>query len=129
MAVRRDERPGTAPTTIALAWSWDFRQQGDERCAVSATFTTETAKTQPPIARSLSINWAGDANAVGHDGATAIVPGLGRVDATCAAGANGVRWVTVTGPSSATVTTRQDRRPRPSRSAPARSPCRCPTTG
>jgi hypothetical protein len=100
--------PGTAPTTISLAWSWDFTTQGDERCAVDATFTTEKATSAtPPIARSLSLNWRGDDNAAGHDGASVDVPGLGRVDATCAAGVNGTRWVTITGPGGATVTTRQ----------------------
>jgi hypothetical protein len=98
---------GVAPTTISLVWSWDFTQTGRERCAVSATFVTAAPRDKPPLARSLSIAWRGDANAAGHDGATAIVPGLGRVDATCAAGPDGVRWVTITGPGGAAVTTRQ----------------------
>lgn len=99
---------GVAPTTISLAWSWDFTKAGDERCAVDATFTTEKdSSTVAPVARSLSINWRGDPNSVGRDSASVVVPGLGQVDATCAAGPAGTRWVTITGPGGATVTTRQ----------------------
>ena len=98
---------GADPTTLSLAWSWDFSDEGNARCTVDASFATETAGTAAPLARSLSLAWRGEANAAGRDGQTAIVEGLGRVDVTCAPGRDGTRWVTVTGPSAATVTRRE----------------------
>jgi len=100
---------GVAPVTWAVSWSWDFSNPGHERCAVTATIVSENTATEAaPLARSLNINWQGESNASGRDGATAIVPGLGRVDVTCAPGTEGVRWVTVTGVDGAVVTTRQN---------------------
>jgi hypothetical protein len=99
--------PGALPTTIALTWSWDFRVEGREKCLVDATFVTEAPPEQHPLARSLQIAWRGDENAVGRDGATAIIDGIGRIDATCGAGLDGVRWVTITGPESGTLTQRE----------------------
>lgn len=98
---------GAPPTTIALSWSWDFRVEGRESCRVEASFVTEAPPEAHPLARSLQIAWRGDENAPGRDGATAIVDGIGRVDATCGAGPDGVRWVTITGPAAATLTQRE----------------------
>jgi len=95
------------PTTLSLAWSWDFTQTGQYRCSVNASFATQAEGASRPLARSTSLNWRGDANAAGNDGTTTIVEGLGRVDVSCQAGADGTRWVTITGPESATITKRE----------------------
>ena len=98
---------GLPPTTLSLAWSWDFSDQGNARCAVSATLATETAGTAAPLARSVSINWRGDENAPKRNGQTTIVEGLGRIDVTCDRYTGGVRYITITGPEAATITKRE----------------------
>ena len=95
------------PTTLSLAWSWDFTQTGQYRCSVNASFATEAPGASRPLARSVNLNWRGDPNAAGRDGTTTIVEGLGRVDVTCQPGSDGVRWVTITGPDGATITKRE----------------------
>lgn len=96
-----------APTTLSLAWSWDFTQTGSYRCSVNASFATPAAGASRPLARGVSLNWRGDPNAAGRDGTTTIVEGLGRVDVSCQPGADGTRWVTITGPDGATITKRE----------------------
>jgi hypothetical protein len=95
------------PTTLSLAWSWDFTQTGSYRCSVNASFATEAPGAARPLARSVGLNWRGDANAAGRSGATKIVEGLGRIDVSCEPGTDGTRWVTITGPESATITRRE----------------------
>jgi hypothetical protein len=99
--------PAADATTLSLAWSWDFTETGSYRCSVSASFATEAEGDSRPLARSTSLNWRGDANASGRSGTTTIVEGLGRVDVSCEPGAAGVRWVTISGPQSATITRRE----------------------
>lgn len=96
-----------APTTLSLAWSWDFTQTGQYRCSVNASFATEAPGGSRPLARSVNLDWRGDPNAAGRDGTTTIVDGLGRIDVSCQPGAEGVRWVTITGPDGATITKRE----------------------
>lgn len=98
---------GAPPTTLSLAWSWDFTDAGAARCTVQASFVTETAGAARPLARSVAVAWRGEANAPARQGRTAIVEGLGRVDVSCEPGRDGVRWVTVTGPAGATITRRE----------------------
>lgn len=99
---------GVAPTTLSLAWGWDFTETGNYRCAVSATFATETPGTARPLARSFGVNWRGADNAAANNGQTTIVEGLGRIDVTCDKGVDGTRWVTITGPDGATITRREN---------------------
>jgi hypothetical protein len=99
--------PGVPPTTLMLAWSWDFSDPNNSRCAVSASLATETNGSQHPLARSFSVNWHGDENAPGHSGATAMVDGIGRIDVTCDRYDSGIHYVTITGPDGATIIDRQ----------------------
>ncbi|MCW2966732.1 MAG: hypothetical protein JWM71_504, partial [Solirubrobacteraceae bacterium] len=96
-----------SPTTLSLAWSWDFSDPSSARCAVSASFATETDGTSRPLARGVSVNWKGDDNAPAHNDQTRIVDGLGRIDVTCDSLDSGVRFVTITGPDTATITDRE----------------------
>lgn len=97
-----------APTTLSLAWQWDFTQTGNYRCSVNATFATQVPGESRPLARSTMLNWRGEANAPGRTGTTTIVEGLGRVDVSCEPGVDGVRWVTITGPQGATIIRREN---------------------
>ncbi|WP_259316033.1 hypothetical protein [Capillimicrobium parvum] len=96
-----------APTTLKLTWQWDLGQSGGERCHVEGTFTSQTASSTPPVARSAQVLWRGDANAAGRDGASVEVPGVGTLAIACRPGPLGTRALTVDTAQGATVTTRE----------------------
>jgi len=96
-----------APTTLHLTWVWDMSSTGSESCHVEATFTTQAAGTDAPLARSVQVGWRGDGNAAGRDSAAVDVPGLGTVALRCEAGTTGNRTLTIDTAQGATITTRE----------------------
>ena len=85
---------GAPPTVVELSWNWNFAGGTDSSCSVTANFTTEAAGTNPPVARSLAVNWSGDGNAIGNGAAATEVPGLGNARVDCQA-AGGIRRFTL----------------------------------
>ena len=81
-------------TAVELSWEWDFRQGPTSRCHIEANFTTEGIGDVPPFARSLAVNWRGDANAAGNSAWTADVPALGDARLDCQATPTGIRRFT-----------------------------------
>ena len=87
--------PGRPPTTLRLSWSWDFTDPANARCFVTATFVTERSGEAGTQARSLTANWRGEADAVGHDQASVAMPGVGTFELSCEPGTAGRRLLRV----------------------------------
>jgi hypothetical protein len=94
-------------TTLSLDWEWDFTNPSKSRCQVEAVFRTETAQTTFPLARSLQIQWHGEANGNAQaNGYRSIeFPGLGTVSIRCEPGEP--RQIRVESAAGATITTRE----------------------
>ncbi|MGI8461263.1 MAG: hypothetical protein ACR2OC_06445 [Solirubrobacterales bacterium] len=86
---------GGPPTAVELSWQWDFTDGSKSRCHVDANFTTEAAGADPPLARSLVVNWRGENSSTGNSAWTAELPGLGSARVDCQPGVNGVRRFTL----------------------------------
>jgi hypothetical protein len=94
-------------TTLSLDWEWDFTNPSKARCHVEAVFRTETAQTTFPLARSLQIQWHGEAggNAQANGYRSIEFPGLGTVSIRCEPGEP--RQIRVESGAGATITTRE----------------------
>ncbi len=94
-------------TTLSLDWEWDFTNPSKARCYVQAIFRTETAQTTFPLARSLQIQWHGEANGNAQaNGYRSIeFPGLGPVSIRCEPGEP--RQIRVESSAGAKITTRE----------------------
>jgi hypothetical protein len=82
---------GRAPTEVRLSWSWDFEDPAGARCAIAATFVSEGAGSEGPVARGLSLAWNGESGVPAQAVATTPVPGLGTVLLRCDPRPEGVR--------------------------------------
>jgi hypothetical protein len=92
-------------TTLSLDWEWDFTKPSEARCHVDALFSTETAATTFPLARTLQVVWHGEANAAAYGSAETEFPGLGTVSIRCEPGEP--RQIRVESPAGAKVITRE----------------------
>lgn len=94
-----------APIGVHVTWVWDFTSTGSARCHAEAEIVAQTAGSTGIAAA--QVVWRGDAAAAGRDVASTDVPGVGRLTVVCQAGPSGIRNVTLTTGSGATVITRQ----------------------
>jgi hypothetical protein len=92
-------------TTLSLDWEWDFTKPSEARCHVDALFSTETAATTFPLARTLQVVWHGEANAAAYGSSATEFPGLGTVSIRCEPGQP--RQIRVESPAGAKVITRE----------------------
>lgn len=103
--------PGGVPlapvTTLSLDWEWDFTNPSEARCHVEAVFRTETDLTTYPMARSLQVQWHGEAggNAAANGYRAIEFPGLGTVSIRCEPGEP--RQIRVESAAGAKITTRE----------------------
>jgi hypothetical protein len=96
------------PTTLDMDWEWDFSSPKSARCHVNATFRTETASTERPLARSVQIVWRRERNATEKNTRSSVdVPGLGTVTAVCEAGPSGVRRLSIDNPTGGKIVIRE----------------------
>ncbi len=94
-------------TSLSLDWEWDFTNPSEARCHVEAVFATETNLQTSPLARSLQVQWHGEANGNAQaNGYRSIeFPGLGTVSLRCEPGEP--RQIKVESPNGAKITTRE----------------------
>jgi len=96
------------PTTLNMAWEWDFNSSKGSRCHVEATFRTETELEDKPLARSAQIVWRREKNATEKNTISKTdFPGLGEVSVVCEAGPTGVRRIAIDSPVGGRIITRE----------------------
>jgi hypothetical protein len=94
-------------TSLSLDWEWNFTNPSEARCHVEAVFATETNLTTSPLARSLQVQWRGEAggNAAANGYRSIEFPGLGTVSLRCEPGEP--RQIKVESSAGAKITTRE----------------------
>lgn len=93
-----------APVAVRVTWAWSFAGGTQSRCHVQADVLAATGDGVAPAPAAAQVVWRGDASAAGHDAASTVVPGVGRLDVVCQAGPTGQRTVSLQAPAGTVVT-------------------------